>query len=63
MAMAEKFPDARIIGLDIDCSMLEKAKLRIKSSTLIGSPSFKKKEEQQVTCLQKSYADIENVLQ
>lgn len=63
MVMAEKFPSAKIIGLDIDHSMLEKAELRIKSSTLIGSPSFKEKEEHQVTCLQKSYADIENVLQ
>ena len=62
IVMAEKFPDARIIGLDIDHSMLEKAELRVKSSTLIGSPSFKEKEEQKVTCLQKSYADIKTIL-
>ncbi|MEI8090757.1 MAG: class I SAM-dependent methyltransferase [bacterium] len=29
--MAEKFPDARIIGLDIDEKMLAKAECRVKS--------------------------------
>lgn len=62
MVMAEKFPDAKIIGLDIDEKMLEKAKLRIKptgSSTLATSLN----REDQVECVQKSYADIENILQ
>jgi len=58
--MAEQFPDAKIIGLDVDGSMLEKAKERIKSSTLKGTPSFIK--EDRIHCLQKSYADIDEVL-
>ena len=60
LVMAEQFPDAKIIGLDVDGSMLEKAKERIKSSTLKGTPSFIK--EDRIHCLQKSYADIDEVL-
>ena len=51
MVMAEKFPDARIIGLDIDEKMLAKAECRVKSV------------EWRVECVQKSYADIKNILQ
>jgi trans-aconitate methyltransferase len=29
--MAEKFPDAKIIGLDIDAKMLSKSELRIRN--------------------------------
>jgi ubiquinone/menaquinone biosynthesis C-methylase UbiE len=59
--MAEKFTEAKIIGLDIDSLMLEKAKLRIKptgSSTLATSLN----REDQVECVQKSYADIQDIL-
>jgi 16S rRNA C1402 N4-methylase RsmH len=59
--MAEQFPDAKIIGLDVDESMLDKAKLRIKPTTLVGSPSLVR-EDEQVACLQKSYAEIDEVL-
>ena len=59
--MAEKFPEAKIIGLDIDSIMLEKAKLRIKSSV---SPSLATSfiKEDIIVCMQKSYADIETIL-
>ena len=31
--MAKKFPEAKIIGLDVDQLMLEKAKLRVDPAT------------------------------
>lgn len=63
IAMAEKFPEAKIVWLDIDHSMLEKAELRLRTHPHIrGTPSLNR-EDKQVTCLQESYADIENILQ
>lgn len=59
--MAERFPDAKIIGIDVDEKMIEKAKLRFKptgSSSLATSLN----REDQVTCLRMSYADVDKVL-
>lgn len=70
IAMAEKFPEAKIIWLDIDSLMLEKAKQCFKSSVESKSPPRSTtgtspflKGGTQVEYLQKSYADIEKVLQ
>lgn len=61
ITMAEQFPEAKIIGLDIDHNMLQKAELRIKptgSSTLATSLN----REDQVELVYWSYADIQNIL-
>ena len=66
LVMAEQFPDAKIIGLDVDGKMLEKAKERIKSSVL--KPSVEDKDtssftkEDKISCVQESYAEIDEVL-
>jgi hypothetical protein len=66
--MAEKVPDAKIIGLDVDSVMLQKAELRFKSSILIGSPSFTPtglpsvEKEDRIIFVHESYANIDNVL-
>lgn len=54
LVMAEQFPDAKIIGLDVDESMLQKAELRIEN--------WKLRISDRVTCLQKSYADVDEVM-
>ncbi len=51
IVIAEKFPEAKIIWLDIDEKMLSKAECRVKSVEL------------RVECIQKSYADIQDILQ
>ena len=61
LAFLQQFPNAKVIGVDVDEKMLEKAELRIKSSTLIGSPSFSKGGK--TMFLRASYADIDTVLQ
>jgi 16S rRNA (cytosine1402-N4)-methyltransferase len=59
--MAEKFPDAKIIGLDIDQKMLEKAELRTKSSVSpLLATSFKK--EDTIEFVHDSYANIDTIL-
>lgn len=61
IVMAEKFPDAKIIWLDIDEKMLAKARLRVESAT--ADVEGWKLIANRIDCIQKSYADIENLLQ
>lgn len=60
IVMAEKFPDAKIIGLDIDEKMLAKARLRVESAT--ADVEGWELLANRIECVQKSYADIQSIL-
>jgi len=59
IVMAEKFPDAKIIGLDIDEKMLAKARLRVEELRSVEGWEL---ISNTIECLQKSYAEIKNIL-
>lgn len=62
IAMAEKFPEAKIIWLDVDEKMLAKAELRIKSSDSSSLATSFKEKEGTIDCIQRSYADVDSIV-
>ncbi len=61
LVMAKKFPEAKIIGLDVDQLMLEKAKLRVDPATA-GVEGWELHVTHNIDCVHWSYADIDIIL-